>query len=135
MASFFHDTVFGQLLRLLSPGNFMQYPDEKDPTILQRYVGTNTDGHPTDLRSQNSHEVYPNNATANTELPPSSHILDQTASQNTSNNKEADGEEQNNDGSISLDPEEGYDKNIVDWYGDMDLEVCSSWIYSLCTTH
>jgi hypothetical protein len=103
----------------------MQYPDEKDPTILQRYVSTNTDGRPINLRSQKSHEVYPKSATANRESSPLKHILDQAASPNTSNDKKADGEEKNNDGSISLDPEEGYDKNIVDWYGDMDPEVCS----------
>jgi hypothetical protein len=63
MVGLFHDTLFGQLLRLLSPGHFMQYPDEKDPTILQRYVSTNTDRNPTDLQSKKSHEVYPNYAT------------------------------------------------------------------------
>jgi hypothetical protein len=100
----------------------MQSPGEKDPTILQRYVSTSTDGRPMNLQSKKIHEVYPNSAMANTE---SSHSND-IASQNTSNDKKADGEEQNNDRSIYLDPKEGYDKNIVDWYGDVDAEVCSS---------
>lgn len=127
MKELFRDTVAGQLLRLVTGNRILQYPEEIDPSIWQRYINTEKSENMARVGSSNlppplSKEEEEKNddhqqQSASTE---SRHT---SASSSSTNIADAN----NHPTKTKIDPEEGRDLDIVDWYGPTDPENPQNW--------
>ncbi|KAJ4515578.1 GTPase-activating protein [Exophiala dermatitidis] len=130
MAELFRDTVAGQTLRLITRRRILQYPEERDPTLWQKYinreksanVATHGTTAPVSPEEQKDAEIRPWNDGNELATPQSS------PSSGSSSTILEDGEQIVNIASNQkVDPEKGRDADIVDWYGPDDPENPRNW--------
>lgn len=113
MAELFRDTVAGQLLRLLTRRRILQYPEEKDPSIWEKY-----------LNAEKSANMAVHGSTA----PASGEEKEDLPSGSSSTTSVANNDELVNTLSGQrIDPEKGRDAHIVDWYGPDDPANPRNW--------
>ncbi|KAK0927939.1 GTPase-activating protein [Friedmanniomyces endolithicus] len=130
MAELIRDTAFGHLIRFVSRGRYLQFAEEKDPSIWTRYIDEKKsgymahhgdaeppkgdDGESEDVEMEGIDGVRTREA--------------RTPSDQSSRTRVGEG-----DGDVSLasgvkiDPEKGRDAHIVSWYGDDDPENPMNW--------
>lgn len=119
------DSFFGKTVRLLTGGRFFLYPEERDPSVWEKYVNNTktrrmalhgtTDATKED--SQNGKDDDDSNATPKLESPRKSTETENTSGPQTGHTA------QNELDHHHVDPEKGRDVYIVDWYGPDDPEV------------
>ncbi|CAI6334887.1 unnamed protein product [Periconia digitata] len=102
MSSKFHTTAFGQLVRIVSCGRTLRYPDEVDPIIWKRAIAQQFQG-PSPENQQTS----------------------QCAVEGVHNAQEAANKEQKSSESYNEEP--GADSLLVGWYDAGDLENPQNW--------
>ncbi|KAK5192446.1 GTPase-activating protein [Exophiala xenobiotica] len=118
MAQLFRDTVAGQLLRLISGNRLLQYPEERDSSIWQKYLNP---------------EKSANMAIHGSTEPPSSEEKQESGSQPRRDSSSASTTVDNDNALINtlsktkVDPEKGRDVHIVDWYGPDDPDNPQNW--------
>ncbi|KAK5207540.1 GTPase-activating protein [Exophiala xenobiotica] len=118
MAQLFRDTVAGQLLRLISGNRLLQYPEERDSSIWQKYLNA---------------EKSANMAIHGSTEPPSSEEKQESGSQPRRDSSSASTTVDNDNALINtlsktkVDPEKGRDVHIVDWYGPDDPDNPQNW--------
>lgn len=122
MSELIRDTVFGHCVRFITRAKFLQYAEEKDPSLWKRYL----------------HEEKTNH------MAHRGHFGEETIQSDESdegNGDLADTEPSSNDGSNTrfermrttntigqkIDQENGRDVNIVEWFGDDDPENPMNW--------
>lgn len=104
MSDLIRDSFFGHLLRLVSNGRFLHYPEELDPSIWQRYIN--------EKKSANM-AMY-----GQTESPESD-------SKDPPRGSDSPTPSNGNGDKRLVDAEKGRDVYLVDWYGPDDPEVCT----------
>jgi len=140
MAELFRDTAFGHLVRLVSRGKLLQYPEERDPSIWQQYVdekksanlakyGTaeppkddDEDGNGSDEKlekEQQADDASPTRQRNTTRMPSS-------GSERTRVDEDANATVNRVSG-VKVDSEKGRDINLVTWYGADDPENPQNW--------
>ncbi|KAK7900191.1 GTPase-activating protein [Exophiala xenobiotica] len=118
MAQLFRDTVAGQLLRLISGNRLLQYPEERDSSIWQKYLNADKSA---------------NMAIHGSTEPPSSEEKQESGSQPRRDSSSASTTVDNDNALINtlsktkVDPEKGRDVHIVDWYGPDDPDNPQNW--------
>ncbi|KAL8709551.1 MAG: hypothetical protein Q9225_007435 [Loekoesia sp. 1 TL-2023] len=108
MTELIRDTAFGHLVRLVTKGRFLQYAEDKDPSLWRQYMSEEKTrrmahhGNPAQL----SHEDPP---------MPSSEESSRTRAGSEQYVNEPTGQ--------PVDQEKGRDMNVVDWFDENDPEV------------
>lgn len=144
MADLLRDSVFGKLIRLSSRGSWLQYAEEKDPSIWTRFIDEKASGYlayhgdtnpPADgaempsiggvrtRENQSRAEPSTNRHSAQT----------QSGSSNSSQTRGGNDHRQINHASgVPIDPEKGRDLHVVSWYGpdDPGITIALSLNYS-----
>jgi MFS transporter, DHA1 family, multidrug resistance protein len=153
MAELFRDTLAGQLLRFATGRRILQYPEERDPSICDRYLNkeksANMALHGSTSRPEQAPKELP--TPSHSDLPtPQGDEKQEPLSDSRQNNAAAavDGAQrpssrassgsaatanENNNALVNtlsntrVDPERGRDADIVDWYGPDDPENPMNW--------
>ncbi len=129
MFELFRDTVVGQLLRLATGNRILQYPEERDPSLWERYLNAEKSANmavhgstatPSEQRVQISNGQPPMNK--ETEILP-----EDASSSNSDATVENDDALVNTLSGQRIDPEKGRDAHIVDWYGPEDPDNPQNW--------
>jgi MFS transporter, DHA1 family, multidrug resistance protein len=115
MADLFRETIAGQLVRLATGSKFLKYPEERDPSLIDKYINVE--------KSANLAR------TGTTESkPPQNEKPDGLQTRRSSSDTQVSEGEQENalvnvPSSAKIDPEKGRDGHVVDWYGPEDPDV------------
>ena len=107
------DSFFGQIVRLVTRGKVFQYPEEKDPSIWEKYINAEKSGnmaHHGSVEPEAEREKETDGNNDNSSAASSSTQVDAGATINQPSGK-------------PVDPEKGRDLHMVDWYGPDDSEV------------
>jgi DHA1 family multidrug resistance protein-like MFS transporter len=143
MSELFRDTVAGQILRLTTGRRILQYPEERDSSIWQKYLNREKSANmaihgstePPSTKEKEEEE-------ASTKSPPDEDVTlaQPTASatrphqDSTSSGTTVDPDNDNNENRLvntlsgqKVDVERGRDADIVDWYGPDDSENPQNW--------
>jgi DHA1 family multidrug resistance protein-like MFS transporter len=143
MKELFRDTTTGHVLRLLTKGRILQYEEDKDPSLWQRYIDKEKSGRmahhghtgeeekeekddeKNDSGEENSgDESFENDSS--TERPTREERNQENARRSSSDTRVGtDGTHRNEVSGVAVDPEKGRDVSIVTWYGENDPEVCN----------
>ncbi|KIW18649.1 hypothetical protein PV08_02938 [Exophiala spinifera] len=131
MAELFRDTVAGQLLRVITGRRILQYPEERDPSIWQRYLNPEKSSN---LAMHSSTEPPTSQEKQELETQPSSTnrarpTLGGNSPSHSSSSTTVDDENVvvNTLSKTAVDPEKGRDAHIVDWYGPDDPDNPQNW--------
>jgi MFS transporter, DHA1 family, multidrug resistance protein len=150
MLDLIRDSVFGQLVRVGSGNKVFQYPDEKDPSIRDKYINREKSANlavhgtvqPPHSDKEEEDDTPPSRTSSElTDLksdadpptnPPAGLAPSDTLQQITSHTNSFLGELEKSNSRVSrvntasgkpVDPEKGRDIHLVDWYGPDDPEV------------
>ena len=130
MSDLFRDTIFGHAVRFLTKARYLQFVEEKDPSIWKQYIDRNQTknmaryGHPDDESPEEKQEresapvsESPSQANGNANGADLSEKSFQT--------RAGDAEHQLSSTITGqkIDPEKGRDVTMVTWFGDDDPEV------------
>ena len=139
MSDLFRETVCGQLIRLATGSRFLKYPEERDPSLIEKYInpeksanlartGTTQSKPP---QQEQKHETEKEKEYEATPQP-------RSANSRNSSDTQVDRPEQDNvlvnvPSGVRVDPEKGRDGHVVDWYGPDDPDVSSlhPWLSTL----
>lgn len=119
MSELIRDTVFGHCVRLVTEGKYLQYAEEKDPSIWKRYLHLEKTGH----------------------MAQHGQIGEGEASTDADEERVNDSEAASGDGSRvppeklrttntvgqKIDQEKGRDVSVIEWFGDDDPENPVNW--------
>ena len=130
MSDLFRDTVFGHAVRVITQGRYLQFIEEKDPSIWKQYIDRNQTknmalyGRPDDDAS----EEKPERESAPVSQTPSQENGNANGadlSEKSSQTRTGDGEHQLSSTMTGqrIDPEKGRDVTMVTWFGKDDPEV------------
>ena len=160
MTDLIRDTVAGHFVRLITKGRYLQYAEEKDPTIWKQYIDREQTlnmalhGHidpphelkemePTPSQSSGEGELLAGNspalAEAVTQTTTHEHRSDRDTTLAEAVTQTSTHEHQLHSALTNqrVDTEKGRDATMVGWWGDNDPEVCihlASTIQSQWTT-
>lgn len=132
----FRDTAFGHLIRFVSRGKYLKYPEEADPTIWTRFIDEKKSAYLAHHGNTNPPEE-PDSSLDNlrgvrtqemTSAPPRLSNLEQSDSDLSTNSEKP---RINRASGAKVDPEKGRDLHLVTWYGDNDPENVSGSSQSL----
>ena len=118
MGDYFHDTVFSQIVRLISGKRLLQFPDELDPDLWKLYVqkestaASSTSGEQNILGEPNDHAAA--SVSDGSEKP---------QDRGTGISSEQDLEDKQAVNQEITSHEKTKDVILVDWYGPDDREV------------
>ena len=120
MADLFRETIAGRLVRLATGSKFLKYPEERDPSLIEKYINPEKSGRLARTGTTQSKDP----GKEKEEGLQSSH----RPSSRSSSDTQVDSGEQDNalvnvPSGVKVDPEKGRDGHVVDWYGPDDLEV------------
>jgi len=116
VADLVRDSIFGQLVRLITRNKVFQYPEERDPSLWQKYVNAEKSGNmasygqpepPQDDEKEEDNESQTR----------------RQSSRSSSSTQVGENECVNEASGKTIDPEKGQDSYVVDWYGPDDEEV------------
>jgi DHA1 family multidrug resistance protein-like MFS transporter len=132
MTELIRDTAAGHFLRAISGQKVFPYPEDKDPSIWQKFVDKEKSGnlahHGHTGPAEEDDEKEKTNESGDSEgLQPGREyngVL--RSSRNSSDTRVASTDRQLNEVSgVPVDPEKGRDATIVTWYSDTDSDVSS----------
>ncbi|KPI40869.1 Caffeine resistance protein 5 [Cyphellophora attinorum] len=113
------DSIAGQLVRLATGSKFLKYPEERDSSLIDKYINKEKSAN---LARTGTTESTPAAEKSETQEPL------QNSSANSSNSTLADPNALVNVASgAAVDPEKGRDGDVVDWYGPDDPENPQNW--------
>ena len=131
MAELIRDTAFGHLVRFVSRGRYLRFPEEVDPSIWTRYIDEKKSGYlahhgntsppEDDVEMEGIGGVRTRNDKFTLETPPR-HSLGRTHSDSSSRTRVGD---VNHASGVKVDSEKGKDLHLVTWYSDTDSGQCS----------
>ncbi|KAL8811247.1 MAG: hypothetical protein Q9200_001940 [Gallowayella weberi] len=101
------DTTFGHLVRLVTRGKYLQYPEEKDPSMWQTYVSGGKTQRMADQRQLSFGPLSSSEASSRTLIGDERGVNEHTRH--------------------SIDREKARDANVVDWFGEHDSENPMNW--------
>ncbi|KAK4942684.1 GTPase-activating protein [Elasticomyces elasticus] len=140
MAELFRDTVAGQFIRLITGRKILQYPEERDPSIWQKYLNVEKSANmamhgSTDPPSAEEKERLDTNASpseddANLQSPDhNSHHQRRGSPAESSTTTTVDNDNRlvNTLSNTKVDVEKGRNADIVDWYGPEDPDNPQNW--------
>jgi MFS transporter, DHA1 family, multidrug resistance protein len=124
MSDLFRDSTAGQLIRLVTRNRVLQYPEERDSTLYEKYINVEKSAN---LARTGTTKSKPSDESEKAKKLDQSPVLapeDQASSANSSTSTLADPNALVNVPSGQpVDPERGRDGHVVDWFGDNDQEV------------
>ena len=129
MAELIRDTVFGHFVRLITNNRYLQYAEEKDPSLWKRYIDReqtfnmarhgNVTG-PEELKEKESEPQSLSESGGERNSPgDSDQGLTSAVTQQTTHEHQIHSALTNQ----RVDTEKGRDATIVSWWGDNDQEV------------
>jgi DHA1 family multidrug resistance protein-like MFS transporter len=144
MKELFRDTTTGHVLRLITKGRILQYEEDRDPSLWQRYIDKEKSGRMAhhdntgeeekeekddqkndsgeDDSGEGKDESFENDSS--TQRPTGEERNQENARRSSSGTRVgADGTHRNEVSGVPVDPEKGRDVSIVTWYGENDPEV------------
>ncbi|KAJ9646055.1 GTPase-activating protein [Knufia peltigerae] len=131
MADLFRDTVAGQLLRLVTGRRILQYPEERDSSIWQKYLNPEKSANmamygSTEPPSSEKREEVERGESSSDESRPTP---ERNSPSHSSSSTTVDDENVvvNTLSKTAVDPEKGRDVHIVDWYGPDDPDNPQNW--------
>lgn len=128
MSELCRDTVFGHIVRLVTAGKYLQYAEEKDPSLWKQYLdreGTKNmalHGHP-ERPAEESDKKVQSERTSPAEQASNSITTSSAASSRTHSEEQKRNPLSSTITGQKIDPEKGRDTSIVTWFGDNDPEV------------
>ena len=147
MKELFRDTTTGHVLRLITKGRILQYEEDRDPSLWQRYIDKEKSGRMAhhghmgeEDKEEKDDEKNDSGEDGSGEGRDESFENDSSAQRPTREQRNqgnshpsgsdtrvgADGTHRNEVSGVPVDPEKGRDVSIVTWYGEIDPEVCYS---------
>jgi DHA1 family multidrug resistance protein-like MFS transporter len=144
MKELFRETTTGHVLRLITKGRILQYEEDRDPSLWQRYIDKEKSGRMAhhghtgeeekeekddqkndsgkDDSGEGKDESFENDSS--TQRPTGEERNQENATRSSSDTRvDADGTHCNEVSGVPVDPEKGRDMSIVTWYGEKDPEV------------
>lgn len=117
------DSAFGQLVRLMTRNKVFQFPEEKDPSLCERYINAEKLGN-----------MAHHDSTESDNVKEKSTDMDPLASSRTSSPIQVGQDAPANGASQKpVDPEKGRDLHMLDWYGPEDPDVRVPDLWGRCT--
>jgi DHA1 family multidrug resistance protein-like MFS transporter len=112
MSDHLRDTVFGQIIRLLSGRTLLKFPDEQNPELSEAFIreGSRTDNKLKDDGEGNDQDVE--------------HAVKAVDPAQLSSSEEQHSLHRD----IANHDEKGREAVLVDWYDSKDQEVCSMFL-------
>ncbi|KAL8681112.1 MAG: hypothetical protein Q9186_002764 [Xanthomendoza sp. 1 TL-2023] len=110
MAELIRDTAFGHLVRLVTRGKYLQYAEDKDPSMWQTYISgekTKRMAHHGQLRQPSLDPLSSSEASSRTLIGDERRVNEFTGH--------------------PIDREKGRDMNVVAWFGEHDAENPMNW--------
>ena len=130
MADLIRDTAFGHLIRFVTRSKYLQYAEERDPSIWTRYIDEKKSAHLAHHGDTNS----PEDGAAIEGLggvrtrENGGHDSENGGHDSETSSQTRVGEEGVNHASgVKVDTEKGKDVHLVTWYGDNDPENPMNW--------
>jgi MFS transporter, DHA1 family, multidrug resistance protein len=124
MSDLFRDSTAGQLIRLVTRNRVLQYPEEHDPSLYEKYINVEKSANLARTGTTQSKPNDANEKAKDLEQTPALAAENQELSANSSTSTLADPNALVNVPSGQpVDPERGRDGHVVDWFGDNDQEV------------
>ena len=130
MSDLFRDTVFGHAVRFITKARYLQFVEEKDPSIWKQYIDRNQTknmalhGRPDDdaIEEKQERESAP---VSESPSQANGNANGADRSEESSQTRAGDGEHQLSSTMTGqkIDPEKGRDVTMVTWFGDDDPEV------------
>ena len=128
MSDLFRDTVFGHAVRFITKGRYLQFVEEKDPSIWKQYIDRNQTknmalyGHPDD---ESPEEKQQRESAPVSETHRHANANGRNSSEESCQTYTGDGEHQRSSTMTGqkVDTEKGRDVTMVTWFGDNDPEV------------
>lgn len=131
MAELFRDTVAGQLLRLISGRRLLQYPEERDSSIWQKYLNPDKSAnmaiHGSTEPPSSEEKQEPDSARFSSNEAGSQPRRDSSSGTSASTTVDNDNVLVNTLSNTKIDPEKGRDAHIVDWYSPDDPDNPQNW--------
>lgn len=129
MSELIRDTPFGHIVRLVTRNRYLQYAEEKDPSLWQKYVDEKKSGnvahHGTTEDPEDGEKLEGLGGIRTRDGQDVSQIQrNSSGSERTALDPEAT---YNNASGVRVDPEKGKDVLIVSWFGDDDPENPMNW--------
>ena len=122
MAEFFRDTVIGHCIRFVTKGKYLQFAEEKDPSIWKRYLHADKTGNMARYGHVGPPADGSDRSTESQEKPDGS-----LSSSRDSSNSPLEKLRTTNTVGQKVDQEKGRDVNIVEWFGEDDPENPMNW--------
>ncbi|CAG8957558.1 hypothetical protein HYFRA_00010424 [Hymenoscyphus fraxineus] len=131
MRELFRDSTFGHAVRLVTRGRVLQFEEENNPSLWERYVDREKSGrmahhgHVGEEEKDTSKETESNYYDGRQSEQRRTNAEDNRASSDT---RTGSNEQQRNAASgVAVDPEKGRDVTVVTWYGEHDPEHPLNW--------
>lgn len=132
MIELFRETACGQLIRLVTRNKFLQYPEERDPSIVERYLhkGKSANiakfGQVEEPKSDDDDEKDKDD---NSDAKSGSETEkgDDDSQSSPDRNVQRQESHYNHASGQKIDPEKGRDVDIIDWDGPDDPENPMNW--------
>lgn len=124
MSDFFIDTTAGQIIRLATGSRFLKYAEERDPSLVEKYINAEKSGNlaRTGTTQSSAPEKEKDIDSPDDAVPDRSKSA--TSSRSTLQDPNA---LVNVPSGQAVDPERGRDGDVVDWYGPDDPENPVNW--------
>ena len=127
MTELIRDTTFGHIVRLLSRNRFLQFREERDPSVWKEFVNPEKSIN----MAQHGQITPPDDLEKDVHAPDdSSHGSSRTTVGEHNGSADAYGLNTTNTREsrrVKIDPEKGRDIHIVDWYDENDSENPMNW--------
>lgn len=142
MSELIRDTAFGHLVRLVTRGKYLQYEEEKDPSLWKRYVNEEASGHlahhgtiePEDKGEKGEKDSDEDDSSEQQHPIGGVRTRDEYDKMGDQGSSSSQSEKEKtrlpDDGTVNIpsgvkiDPEKGRDAVVIDWWGPNDPEVC-----------
>jgi DHA1 family multidrug resistance protein-like MFS transporter len=111
------DSPFGHLVRLVSRGKLLQYPEERDPSLWKRYVNQEKSG----FVAHHGNTQEPGEEVE--ELSRVRGIRERDGHDSETSSHTRVGEGHNEASGVRVDTEKGKDAHVIDWDGPDDPQV------------
>jgi DHA1 family multidrug resistance protein-like MFS transporter len=111
------DSPFGHIVRLVSRGKLMQYPEEKDSNLWKKYVNQEKSGYAAHHGSTEPPEEH------DEELSQARGIRSREGRDSDASSTTHVPDGHNVASGVRVDPEKGKDVHVIDWYGPDDPQV------------
>lgn len=125
MSDLFRDAAVGQMIRWVSGNKWLQYPEEKDPSIWQKFIDKEKSGN----MAMYGQAAPPEDEEKNDDRNQNESQSPQRSGSGSSGTLRGDDREYNEMSGKPIDPEKGKNIDMVSWYGPDDpglyLVVCS----------